>query len=91
MKPKTDTSELYAAYPHLQKIDGMWGTPQCRHLLNDLLSDSRGGTRQGFPPEHASTIFRLLQEHDVDFAHLDDDPMSVSWWEQNPGHRQGPR
>ena len=91
MKPKTDTSALYAAYPHLQKIDDLWGTPQCRNLLNDLLSDSREGTRQGFPPEHASTIFRLLQEHDADHAHLDDDPMSVSWWEQNPHHRQGPR
>lgn len=71
-RPKTDTAAFYAAYPHLSKIDGMWGTPQCRKLLIDLLSDSRDGTRRGFEPEHASTIFRLLMEHDTDFNYLDD-------------------
>ena len=89
MKPTIDTTAFYAAYPHLSKIDAMWGTPQCRVLLMDLLSDSREGTRQGFPPQHASTIFRLLNEQDTQFSHLEDDPSSVSWWDSNPGHRNG--
>lgn len=70
-KPATDTSAFYAAYPHLSKIDAMWGTPQCRSLLNELLSDSRDGSRRGFEPEHASTIFKLLMEHDADYKYFD--------------------
>lgn len=90
-KPKTDTTDFYSAYPHLSKIDGMWGTPQCRKLLIELLSDSRDGSRRGFEPEHASTIFKLLMEHDSMFDHLEDSQDSVSWWSQNPGRRDGPR
>lgn len=89
-KPKTDTTALFSAYPHLSRIETMWGTPQCRHFLLDLLSDSREGSRRGFEPEHASTIFRLLNEHDAQFNHLDGEGDSVSWWQQNPRQRGGP-
>ena len=85
-----DTTALYAAYPHLSRIDDMWGTAQCRKLLLELLSDSRDGTRKGFEPEHASTIFRLLNEHDQKFDHLDN-PDTVTWWQNNPSGRTGPR
>ncbi len=89
-RPTTDTSEFYAAYPHLARIDDLWGTAQCRKLLIELLTDTRNGTRRGFEPEHARTIFRLLSEHDEKFDHLDN-PDTVTWWQENPQGRGGPR
>jgi len=88
-KRTTDTTELYAAYPHLARIDELWGTAQCRKMLLELLSDSRDGARKGFDPKHASTIFRLLNEHDEKFDHLNN-PDTVTWWQDNRG-RVGPR
>lgn len=89
-KRTTDATAFFAAYPHLARIDEMWGTAQCRKLLLELLSDSRDGARKGFEPEHASTIFRMLNEHDEKFNHLDN-PDTVTWWQDNPGGGGGLR
>lgn len=83
---KTDTSKLFAAYPHLAPIGEKWGTRECRKLINDLMNDTRGGGRQGFPPEHASTIMMLLLEHDREFPDFDEST-SVSWWEQDQSRK----
>lgn len=57
-----------ALYPHvleqqfprvLEKILQMWGKPALEAFLNELMMDSRGGQRQGFPKEAASEILRL--------------------------------
>lgn len=84
--PKTDTSRLYADHPHLAKINETWGTRACRELLNKLMNDSRGGGRTGFAPENASTIMRLLMEHDGQFPDLED-TTSMSWWQSEQERR----
>src|SRR5487761_2687427 len=58
-----DGRETY--YPHaleqqfprvLKKIVEWWDTPDVANYLYELMVDSRGGTRQGFPSEVASDI-----------------------------------
>ena len=82
---KTDVSALYAAYPHLAKLELLWGSGDGRDFINGLLNDTRGGTRQGFAAEHARTIVRLLIEHDALFPQFDDST-SVIW--QDPDRRR---
>jgi len=59
-------------YPHVlaqnfprivDKIIMLWGEPELEAYFSELLMDSRGGTRQGFPPEVASEIFSLSMYH----------------------------
>jgi uncharacterized protein len=59
-------------YPHaleekfpriLEKIMEMWGAPELDQYFNELMMDTRGGTRQGFPPDVASEIFSLSMVH----------------------------
>ncbi|THF63682.1 hypothetical protein E6C76_13925 [Pseudothauera nasutitermitis] len=80
--PKTDTSRLIAAFPHLANISGAWGTRECRQRINRLMTDTRGGARGGFPPEHASALVSLLVEHDRDFPAFDDSARWL-WWESS--------
>ncbi len=75
----TDTSKLYASHPHLARIDKMWGTAQCRDYITQLLTDTRNGERRGFDPDHASTILKLLFEHDRAFPEHDRDH-NGAWW-----------
>lgn len=56
----------------MRRIDELWGTRDGRDFINDLLSDSREGTRQGFEPEHATVLFELLIEHDNHFPQFND-------------------
>lgn len=69
---KVDTSQLYATYPHLMRIDELWGKPECRIYLTELMSETRDGARTGFAPDHASTLLRLLMEHDRAYPDYDD-------------------
>ncbi|BAL25173.1 hypothetical protein AZKH_2873 [Azoarcus sp. KH32C] len=64
-------AELFAKFPHLRKIEAMWGSAECRKLLFQLMTDTRGGTRQGFPKEHALTLMRLMMEHDRKFPQFE--------------------
>lgn len=69
----TDFEILNDAFPRLgQKVFNTWGSRECRKLLCDLINDTRGGTRQGFPPPVASAIIRLLSTHDAQFKEFDD-------------------
>lgn len=68
---ETSTAKLYERFPHLRKIDTIWGTVECRKFLFLLMTDTRGGTRQGFPAEHAMTIMSLLMEHDRRFPQFE--------------------
>lgn len=78
--PDTDATPLYQAYPHLRKIEELWGSAQGRALLIDLMEDTREGTRQGFKLEHASIIFSLLIEHDRLFPQFDDSRDRINPW-----------
>ncbi len=51
-------------YPHvLESIARMWGTPEMAPFLNGLMVTQRGG-RQGFSPEAASEIIRLIAAYE---------------------------
>lgn len=81
--PSTDTSRLYESFPHLARIDELWGRAECRAFLQELMNETRDGAREGFAPEHASTIFRLLVEHDKAYPSLDDS-RSLGIWRNTP-------
>lgn len=70
---ETSTESLYERFPHLRKIDSMWGTAECRKFIFLLMTDTRGGARQGFPKEHAGTIMSLLMEHDRRYPQFEND------------------
>lgn len=79
---KTDTAALYARYPHLQHIELIWGTRECRRYLLKLMTDSRGGKRHGFEPDHALTIMRLQIEHDNLFPQYENEPVDLRWGDE---------
>lgn len=47
----------------LNRIVELWDTKEIDAYFADLMIDTRGGTRQGFPPEVASEIFALSMAH----------------------------
>jgi hypothetical protein len=69
-----DPQTFYDRYPHIKsRIDLLWGTESGRQLLNDLLTNKgrRDGDRHGFPPEDASYLYKLLEQHDKQFPKFD--------------------
>ncbi len=76
-------------YPHaleqqfariLNKIIELWNTPQIESYFHDLMMDTRGGTRQGFPPQVASDIFNLSRMYDLQKSEKIK-PKQVEAWE----------
>ena len=48
-------------HPHISnKIEMLWGHVELRHYLNSLFMDARGGTRQGFEPHIAKSLFAIM-------------------------------
>lgn len=63
---------LFDKYPHIRrKVESSWGSAEMRKFVIELLSDSRGGTRVGFPPADAARILSLLKDHDNSFPQYD--------------------
>jgi hypothetical protein len=59
---------IYERYPHIgERIKLMWGERECNVYMSELFNDTRGATRQGFPVEIASALFKLMQEHEYRF------------------------
>lgn len=50
-----------------RRLKDLWGGPECPAFLNELIHDTRDGTRQGFPMEAAMAIFKLSRKHDEAF------------------------
>ncbi|WP_222948174.1 hypothetical protein [Thauera sedimentorum] len=86
---ETDTRALYERFPHLRKIDLIWGTRECRDYVFRLMTDTRGGTRQGFPREHALTIMSLLMEHDRHFPEFEKEPREFRWGDEHQRRGSG--
>lgn len=82
----TNTDALYERFPHLRRIDLMWGSAEGRKFIWQLLTDTRGGTRMGFPKEHAGTIMSLLMEHDRRFPQFEN-AVSNPWFEDDQRRR----
>lgn len=76
--PQTAVSALFEAYPHLTSILTHWGTQAGRDQIACLILDTRNGTRKGFPPDHAKTVFSLLMEHDTKFPDFEP-KLSYGW------------
>lgn len=85
---KTNVSKLYEAYPHLRRIDELWGTRDCREFINRLMNDTRDGQRRGFPGDHARTILRLLVEHDHEFPQFEES-ITSDWRDTTGEARRG--
>lgn len=79
----TATAALFERFPHLRVIDELWGSRECRDFILRLMTDTRGGTRQGFPPEHARTIMSLLMEHDRLFPKWENMGTDVRWGDEH--------
>lgn len=50
-----------------RRLKDLWGGPECLGYLNELIHDTRDGTRQGFPMDVAMAIFKLSRKHDQAF------------------------
>jgi uncharacterized protein len=61
---KVYPKEIEQRYPRVfSRIIELWYSPDIDAYFTDLMMDTRGGTRQGFPPEIASEIFTLSMAH----------------------------
>lgn len=63
-----DFQRINKKFPHIgTKIFYLWTTDGLSPYLSDVLTNRRGGERQGFPADIAMALFRLQQEHDTLF------------------------
>jgi len=59
------------AFPHIgRKLKLFWGCPEFNTLLNEMQTDTRGGTRAGFPGPVLNALFMLSMEHEAAFPDL---------------------
>jgi len=59
------------AFPHIgRKLKLFWGCPEFNTFMNDLQTDTRGGTRAGFPGPVLNALFMLGLEHEESFPQL---------------------
>jgi hypothetical protein len=60
-----------AAFPHIgKKIKLFWGYPEFVTMMLQLQTDSRAGTRKGFPGDVLFALMDLEEKHDIEFPHL---------------------
>lgn len=64
-KPPAETMYLLYDYPHIfQKVEVLWGTVELHQYLDRLFSETRDGTRKGFPPPVNIALIKLVNIHD---------------------------
>lgn len=82
IKDDFDYKIIEARFPKIAwGIELRWGTNDLVMYIKDLLADTRGHTRLGFPKEVATSLTKLLLTHLKDFPNLDEPPDSV--WQIN--------
>lgn len=69
LESSLDQSDSYktidARFPRIAKhLRLVWGSKEFRHYVDQLLNDTRGGKRQGFPPEVLFALHKIIEEHD---------------------------
>lgn len=74
---KQDESYLKISqkYPHIaKKLLIFWGSEFCEPYLDSLFTETRSGTRRGFPPEDMLALLniRLLHEKQYEFERKED-------------------
>ncbi|WP_438969827.1 hypothetical protein [Methylophaga sp.] len=56
-------------YPHIaKKIDLFWGCELCVPYIESLFTETRGGTRKGFPYEDILILLDIKIEHEEQFG-----------------------
>jgi hypothetical protein len=50
-----------------RRLKDLWGGAECPGFINELIHDTRDGTRQGFPMDVAMALFKLSRKHDEAF------------------------
>ncbi len=66
----SDFIHINARFPHIGcRLFHIWGDVQCTEYINNLLNDTREGTRIGFPVEIGHALIRLLLLHEELFPH----------------------
>ena len=59
------------AFPHIgRKLKLFWGCPEFNTFIDELQTDTRGGTRTGFPGPVLNALFMLATDHDGVFPNL---------------------
>lgn len=59
-------------FPHIGKrLAEYWGHKSFGDYIDGLMNDTRGGKRQGFPPDIAFSLFRLSQTHSLEYPQFD--------------------
>jgi hypothetical protein len=59
------------AFPHIgKKLKLFWGCPEFNAFIDELQTDTRGGTRAGFPGPVLNALFMLAMEHEVAYPNL---------------------
>ena len=60
-------------FPHIgSKIELLWGYPEFKPFMFKLITDTRDGTRQGFPSAVSSALFQLLSIHNEYYTDAQD-------------------
>lgn len=59
------------AFPNVgKKLMLFWGYPEFNTLVDDLIQDTRGSQRTGFPTQILSALLSLDAEHEAAFPQL---------------------
>jgi hypothetical protein len=62
---------IYQAFPHIgNKLKAYWGCQEFVSYMRNLIHDTRGGTRQGFPWDVLVALQSLLDEHFRAYPHI---------------------
>ena len=68
-----------ARFPHIgRRLIQTWGSYAFYMYAGTLFTDTRGGSRRGFPPEILSAITRIVKVHEERYPRLD--PRRVDIW-----------
>ena len=66
-----DFKVIDQAFPHIgSKIKLYWGQRQFATYMNELLHDTRGGTRRGFPSDVLTALGNLFDQHNKAYPPL---------------------
>ena len=59
-------------FPHIgRRLIQTWGSYAFYMYAGTLFTDTRGGSRRGFPPEIMSAITRIVEVHELTYPRLD--------------------
>lgn len=67
-----DFRTINARFPHIGKrLAECWGHKSFGGYVDSLMNDTRGGTRRGFPPDVAFSLFHLSEAHSLEYPQFD--------------------